>query len=73
MTEGLAHPMIEGVSVTLTSPARTVVDCFRYRGKVGLDVALEGLRHRRFKADDLWRIATAMRARTGMRHYGNGP
>src|SRR5258706_12190124 len=33
-----------GVTVRLTSPARTVVDCFRYRKKVGLDVALEALR-----------------------------
>ena len=33
-----------GVPVRLTSPARTVVDCFRYRNKIGLDVALEALR-----------------------------
>ena len=35
---------IEGVPVRLTNPARTVVDCFRYRNKIGLDVALEALR-----------------------------
>lgn len=35
---------IEGVPVHLTNPARTVVDCFRYRHKIGLDVALEALR-----------------------------
>ena len=35
---------IEGVPVRLTNPARTVVDCFRYRHKIGLDVALEALR-----------------------------
>jgi predicted transcriptional regulator of viral defense system len=34
---------IQGVPVRITSPARTVVDCFRYRNKVGLDVALEAL------------------------------
>lgn len=73
MTEGVARHMIDGVNVTVTSPARTVVDCFRYRGKVGMDVALEGLREglrgRCFKADDLWRIATTMRAWTVMRPY----
>ena len=73
MTEDVARHMIDGVSVTVTSPARTVVDCFRYRGKVGIDVALEGLREglrgHRFKADDLWRIAKAMRAWTVMRPY----
>jgi len=35
---------IQGVTVRITSPARTVVDCFRYRNKIGLDVALEALR-----------------------------
>jgi predicted transcriptional regulator of viral defense system len=35
---------IQGVPVRITSPARTVVDCFRYRNKIGLDVALEALR-----------------------------
>ncbi len=73
MTKDVARHMIDGVSVTVTSPARTVVDCFRYRGKVGIDVALEGLREglrgHRFKADDLWRIAKAMRAWTVMRPY----
>ncbi len=34
---------IQGISVQITSPARTVVDCFRYRNKLGLDVALEAL------------------------------
>ena len=73
LTDGVAHHMIEGASITVTSPARTVVDCFRYRSKVGLDVAMEGLREglRRgvFGADDLWPIATAMRAWSVMRPY----
>ena len=73
LTEALAHHWIDGANVAVTSPARTVVDCFRYRSKVGLDVAMEGLREglRRgvFGADDLWRIATAMRAWSVMRPY----
>ena len=32
------------LTVSLTNPARTVVDCFRYRNKLGLDIALEALR-----------------------------
>jgi predicted transcriptional regulator of viral defense system len=39
----LTRPML-GVPVRITSPARTVVDCFRYRNKIGVDVALEALR-----------------------------
>jgi predicted transcriptional regulator of viral defense system len=35
---------IEGVSVRITTPAKTVADCFRYRRRVGLDVAIAALR-----------------------------
>jgi len=41
---GIENRMIEGVPVRLTSPAKTVADCFRYRRHVGLEVALEALR-----------------------------
>lgn len=61
LTDGVSQHRIENIDVPITDPARTVVDCFRYRTKVGLDVALgglrEGLRQRRFNADDLWRYA----------------
>jgi predicted transcriptional regulator of viral defense system len=64
---------IDGVEVAVTDPARTIVDCFRYRGKVGLDVAMEGLREglrqRRCTPDDLWRIAHQARAWPVMRPY----
>lgn len=41
---GSAIHQIEGVPVRITNPAKTVADCFKYRNKVGLDVALEALR-----------------------------
>ncbi len=41
---GVQQHRIEGVSVRIFDPAKTVVDCFRYRNKVGLDLALEALR-----------------------------
>lgn len=73
LTDDVAHHRIEGVSVPVTNPARSVVDCFRYRSKIGIDVVMEGLREglrrRRFKSDDLWRIATTMRAWSVMRPY----
>ncbi len=43
-THGIETREIEGVTVQLTSAAKTVADCFRYRKRVGLDVALDGLR-----------------------------
>lgn len=41
---GVDSRIIEGVPVRLTSPAKTVADCFRYRQHVGLEVALAALR-----------------------------
>ena len=44
LSEGIKRHRFEGVEVAITDPARTIVDCFRYRAKVGIDVAMEGLR-----------------------------
>lgn len=41
---GVEEHEIEGVLVKITSPAKTVADCFRYRQYVGLDVAMASLR-----------------------------
>jgi predicted transcriptional regulator of viral defense system len=73
LTEGVARHRIERVEVPITTPPRTVVDCFRYRNKIGLDVALEGLREglrrRRFTPDDLWRHARKARVWSVMQPY----
>jgi predicted transcriptional regulator of viral defense system len=62
-----------GVPVSITSPARTVVDCFRYRKKVGIDVAMEALRDavssRITSVREIERAAEVCRARTVMRSY----
>jgi predicted transcriptional regulator of viral defense system len=64
---------ILGVPVRVTSPARTVVDCFRYRRKVGLDVALEALREvlraHAASVDEITRAAEVCRARTVIAPY----
>jgi len=44
LTEGVEEHSIDGVVVRVTNPARTVVDCFKYRNKIGRDVAVEALR-----------------------------
>lgn len=73
LTEGVARHRIERVNVPITTPSRTVVDCFRYRNKIGLDVALEGLREglirRKFTPNDLWRQATKARVWSVMQPY----
>ncbi len=57
---------IVGASSRITSPARTVVDCFRFRRLVGPEVALEALRESLLNGqttrDDIWRAALACRA-----------
>jgi predicted transcriptional regulator of viral defense system len=64
---------IQGVDVRITTPARTVVDCFRYRNKVGLDVALEALQDaltsRRISVDEILRIAEVGRVRSVIQPY----
>jgi predicted transcriptional regulator of viral defense system len=73
LTEGLQRKRIDGVEVPIFSAARTVVDCFKFRNKIGLDVALEALRdgwrERRFTMDELWHHATRQRVANVMRPY----
>ena len=73
LREGVEEHVIEGVTVQITSPAKTVADCFKYRNKIGLDVALEALREgwrsRKVKADDLWRYSKVCRVSNVMRPY----
>ena len=65
---GIEDAEYEGVPARITSPARTIVDCFRFRRIVGMDVALEaiqdGLADRRASADELWRAAEVCRAKS---------
>jgi predicted transcriptional regulator of viral defense system len=73
LTYGVVRRRALGVPFRITSPARTVVDCFRYRNKFGIDFALEALhnvlRSRTASVDEIMRAAEACRARTVMRAY----
>jgi predicted transcriptional regulator of viral defense system len=70
---GVTDLTIEGVRVSLTNPGKTIADCFKYRNKIGLDVALEALRDCRAKkkatVDDLWAAAKVCRVSNVMRPY----
>lgn len=72
-TEGIEQRRIEGVPVQVYCPAKTVVDCFKFRNKVGLDVALEALRDgwrsRKLKLADLVHFAKICRVDKVMRPY----
>ena len=73
LTRGVEDHVIDGVPVRVTSVARTVADCFKFRNKIGLDVALESLqeawRAKRASMDELWRYATLCRVANVMRPY----
>ena len=73
LTEGVEEQVVDGVTVRVTGVAKTVADCFKYRNKIGLDVALEALREawreKRMTSDDLWRYAKVCRVANVMRPY----
>lgn len=70
---GIEEHEIDGVTVRVYNPAKTVADCFKYRRKIGSDVALEALRDcwhsRRCTMDELWRYAAVCRVTNVMRPY----
>jgi predicted transcriptional regulator of viral defense system len=73
LTYGVEHYPIEGVPVKVYSPAKTVADCFKYRNKIGLDVALEALRDcwrkRKATMDELYWAAQVCRMGRVIRPY----
>jgi predicted transcriptional regulator of viral defense system len=73
LTEGIEERRVEGVPVKIYNPAKTVADCFKYRNKIGLDVALEALRdvirERKSSTDELWRYAKICRVTKIIRPY----
>lgn len=76
LTEGVETVKVDGVKVQVFTAAKTVADCFKFRNKIGLDVALEALRDgwrlRKFTMDELWRYATVNRVANVMRPYLEG-
>ena len=73
LTEGVEEHVVDGVTVRVTGVAKTVADCFKFRNKIGLDVALEALKDARTRnkasSDDIWRFAKVCRVANVMRPY----
>ncbi len=72
-TLDIEAPTVEGQQIRVYGIAKTVADCFKYRNKIGLDVALEALtdawRDKRVTMDALWQAAKADRVDAVMRPY----
>jgi len=73
LTVGIDVHELEGTQVRIYSAAKTVIDCFRYRNLVGVDVAIEALRdcleQRKSSPDELWDLAQACRIGSVIRPY----
>ena len=73
LSYGVEEKKLEAITVRVFGPAKTVADCFKYRNKIGLEVALEALRdcYRQQKAtmDELFRAAKVCRVARVMQPY----
>ena len=73
LREGVERHKTSGVEISVTDISRTIADCFRYRNKIGIDVAIEALRDawsgNRFEMDQLWNYARLCRITSIIRPY----
>ena len=73
LTEGIENHQVEGVPVRVYSAAKTVADCFKFRNKIGLDVAIEALkdslRQKKATVNEIYRYAKVCRVGNVMRPY----
>jgi predicted transcriptional regulator of viral defense system len=73
LTAGVESRKVEGVTVRVYGPAKTVADCFKYRNKIGLDIAIEALRdYRRWypkRGEELREYARVCRVLSVMKPY----
>lgn len=73
LAAGIEEHRMDGVLVKISNPAKTVVDCFKYRSKIGIPVAIEALhdawKRKKASADELWKLAALCRMTNVMRPY----
>lgn len=73
LTAGIEKHERNGVSIKVYSPAKTIADCFKYRNKIGLDVAIDALkdclRQKKCSVDEIWKYATIDRVTNVIKPY----
>lgn len=73
LTSGIETHIEQGVPLRVFCAAKTVADCFKFRNKIGIDVAVtalrEGWNEKRFTMDELWHFAHVCRVASVMRPY----
>jgi predicted transcriptional regulator of viral defense system len=72
-TFGIEKHSVEGGKIRVYTPAKTVADCFKFRSKVGTELAIQALREclreKKASMDDLWKAAKVCRVANIMRPY----
>ena len=72
-TKGVKHHQLGGTEVAITTPARTVADCFKHRNKLGIDVCVEALREtlngRKATIGEIGEMGQLLRVGNVMRPY----
>jgi predicted transcriptional regulator of viral defense system len=73
LTLGVEEHTVEGVVLKIYSSAKTVADCFKYRNKIGIDLAIEALRdalrQKKVTLNEIHRFAKVCRVARVMRPY----
>ena len=73
LDKGIELHQIDGIPVRITTAAKTVADCFKYRNKLGTPIAIEALRdgwaRKKFTMDELWDMARVCRVQNVIRPY----
>ncbi len=72
-TAGIEEHVVDGTTVKIYNPEKTLADCFKYRNKIGMDVVLEGLKMyretKKFDPDKLLKYASVCRVKKVMHPY----
>lgn len=73
LTEGIERHTIDGLTVQIYNPAKTVADCFKFRNKIGKDVAIEALHNtiqsKKASIKDILYYADVCRIKTVIKPY----
>ena len=73
LTTGIENHQIDGVPIRVYSAAKTVADCFKFRNKIGLDIAIEALkdclRQKKASVNEIYRYAKVCRVSNVIRPY----
>lgn len=73
LSEGIQNHNVDGITVRIFSPEKTLADCFKFRNKIGMDIVLEALKlykaRKIFNSSELLKFARACRVEKIMRPY----